>query len=88
MVVDGVFALRAELVGLWDVRIALHVDRDVALRRGLSRDSVRGDAVPHDGDVEVLHRSRYAAADDLYLRETDVLAAADVVVDKPTWMPR
>jgi uridine kinase len=70
-----------DLVGLWDVRIALHVDRDVALRRGLSRDSARGDAVPHDDDVEVLHRSRYAAADDLYLRETDVLAAADVVVD-------
>ncbi len=81
LVVDGVFALRAELVGLWDLRILLHVDRNVALRRGVARDTVRGDAVPHDEDVEVLHESRYAAADDLYLRGTDVLAAADMVID-------
>jgi len=80
LVVDGVFALRAELAPLWDVRIWLDVEAEVALERGLARDLADGASV-HAGEARELHRLRYAPAEELYLRETAVVSVADMVVD-------
>jgi uridine kinase len=76
-VVDGVFALRPELDGHWDVRVWVAVDREVSLRRGVDRDAAR-DGGSH---TEALFRGRYGPAEDLYIAEVDPLSRADVVVD-------
>lgn len=77
LVVDGVFALRDELVGAWDLAVWLEIDAALSLRRGVDRD-----AGP-DGreEVEALHRDRYLAAEQLYIGEVDPVARADVVID-------
>ncbi|MFD2399001.1 uridine kinase [Prauserella oleivorans] len=83
LVVDGVFAHRRELAHLWDVGIWLAVDPDVAFERGVARDAGhrRAHAFSEAPDVASLHRSRYAAADDIYLRETAVETIADIIVE-------
>jgi uridine kinase len=70
LVVDGVFACRPELDGVWDLRIWLDIDAELSVRRGGVR----------DGD-EHLHRVRYLPSELLYVAEADPTAHADVLVD-------
>ncbi|WP_202627997.1 hypothetical protein [Cellulomonas sp. APG4] len=76
LVVDGVFALRAEIDGWWDLRIWLDVDAQDSVARGTRRDRARAGA-----EAVSLHRDRYGVAEDIYGRETDPMSRADVVVD-------
>lgn len=76
LIVDGVFAFRPEINAYWDFRIWLWVDAELSVRRGAARD--------HDWagtEAESLHRTRYLAAEQLYLREVDPLPMTDVVID-------
>jgi uridine kinase len=77
LVVDGVFALRPELNGHWDLRIWLDIDPEVSVHRGTTRDGGR------DGPAraEALHRERYAPAERLYVAEADPVSRADVIID-------
>jgi uridine kinase len=77
LVVDTVFAFRPEYDEYWDERIWLEVDLDVALARGIARDTPREGAA----DAASVHRGRYAVAEDLYLAEVAAPTVASVVVD-------
>jgi uridine kinase len=67
LLVDGVFFLRSELVGLWDVRIYVDVDAEVGLTRGVERDLVfeapETRAAARHRRIRVW-RERYLPADD------------------------
>ncbi len=77
LVVDGVFAMRPEYDDCWDVRIWLHTEPEIALARGLRRDT------DHEGYEEALrvHTTRYAVAERLYLEEVGPTTKADIVID-------
>jgi uridine kinase len=77
LLVDGVFLLRPELVGLWDLRIFLSVDPDEALRRALDRDEA---LFGSREEAERRYRLRYQPGQRLYFAEARPLEAADVVV--------
>ncbi|PKR88563.1 uridine kinase [Pleomorphomonas diazotrophica] len=78
LVVDGVFGFRPELVGLWEVRIWLEAEREEAFKRGTERDAGQGVTLRRVHDV---HKSRYEAADDIYIQEVNPAVCADIVVD-------
>jgi uridine kinase len=69
---DGIFALRPELIEHWDFTIYVNVSVDVALNRCAIRDG--SSAAPHSE----LNR-RYIGAHELYVRECNPVALADVV---------
>ncbi|HEX2558530.1 hypothetical protein [Phenylobacterium sp.] len=71
LVVDGVFAFRAELNACWDYRIWLEVRPELSVARGLDRDG---------GDLSVL-TDRYLVSENIYLAEEEPLLRADAVVD-------
>jgi len=71
---DGIFLLRPELIEHWDFTIYVDVSIDVGLKRCALRDGSSPD--PHSE----LNR-RYIAAHELYFRECDPLALADVVFE-------
>jgi uridine kinase len=78
LIVDGVFLLRPELDGLWDLRVVVEVERAEALRRALARD------VPWLGsadEMRELYKRRYFPGQDLYRRLVDPRARADVVIE-------
>jgi uridine kinase len=77
LVIDGVFALRAELAAHWDLRIWVDIDVDLSLRRSTDRDA------PRDGAerAEALHRERYGPAEEIYIAEAHPIERADIVVD-------
>jgi uridine kinase len=77
LIVDGVFAFRTELNACWDLRIWLDVPTQVSLHRGVHRDG-GGWAGP---EAETIHRTRYLAADQLYISEHEPASVADVVID-------
>jgi uridine kinase len=78
LVVDGVFAMRPQLDSCWDLRIWLHIDPELSLRRGIARDTeMEGGARA----AETLHRDRYLVVETLYMQEHDPMTVADVVID-------
>ena len=77
LVVDSVFGMRPEYDAHWDLRIWLDVPADVAIGRGIARDLDAEGA----REAERLHRDRYHAAEEIYVREVDPLARADIVID-------
>jgi uridine kinase len=77
LVVDGVFGMRPEYDDLWDLRIWLHVEPEVALERGIGRDTA---SEGYDEAIR-LHTDRYADGEAIYVEEVDPLRRADLVVD-------
>lgn len=77
LVFDGVFLLRPELRGCWDVRIFVSVSFSVTLRRALLRDlALFGSA----DAVERRYRLRYIPGQELYFSEARPEEAADAVI--------
>jgi len=74
LVVDGVFAQRAELAGIWD--LVVYVDASEPVR--VSRMAVR-DGVPDDADHP--DQRRYLEAQRIYLTHCRPRDRADVVID-------
>jgi uridine kinase len=78
LVVDGVFAFRPPIDEHWDLRIWLHVDAELSVRRSRVRDAtLYGGA----DETESLHRDRWLPAERLYIAEVDPAARADIVID-------
>ena len=77
LIVDSVFAFRPEYNDYWDYRIWLEVNPQLALIRGIERDSV------FQGRTEAtkLHRERYQPGEAIYVAEFDPSAVADLVID-------
>ncbi len=78
LIVDGVFAFRSQLNPCWDLRIWVHVDPELSVRRGTARDAVMEGGTEQ---AEALHRDRYLAAEIAYIDECDPMTLAEVVVD-------
>jgi hypothetical protein len=77
LIVDSVFAFRAEYNDCWEYRIWLDVDPELALRRGITRDS----ALEGLAEASRLHRDRYQVAEAIYLAEVRPQTVADAVID-------
>ncbi len=74
LVVDGVFAQRAELSGCWDLVVWLEVPDEERVRRMAERDGVPPDPSHPD-------QARYLEAQALYRAAADPVGNADLVVD-------
>lgn len=75
---DGVFLLRPELMALWDYRIFVNVDADVALQRAIQRDvSLFGSPEA----VQSRYLQRYIPGQRLYFQVARPQQVADVLVD-------
>ena len=77
LIVDSVFGMRPEYDSFWDYRIWIDVPPELALARGIARDS---ESEGRD-EAERLHRDRYHVAEQLYVTEVDPQARADAIVD-------
>ena len=77
LIVNSVFAFRPEYNDCWEYRIWLDVDPEIALRRGIVRDSAAEGAE----EAARLHRDRYHAAEMIYLAEVNPRSLADVIND-------
>jgi uridine kinase len=78
LVVDGVFLLRPELRGAWDVAVHLHVAPEMTLRRALERDvALMGD----EATVRTRYEQRYLPGQELYRAEADPWSYADLALD-------
>jgi uridine kinase len=78
LLVDGVFLLRPELDGAWDLRVFVDVDPEHSLARGLARDARRFGS---PADAAERYRLRYVPGEDLYLAADRPKERADLVVD-------
>jgi len=80
---DGIFLLRPELDGLWDVSIFVDVAFEIALQRALVRDQAHFGS---SADVEARYLQRYFPAQRTYLNTLQPRQRANVVVvnDDPT----
>jgi uridine kinase len=75
---DGVFLLRPELEGCWDLSVFVQVDPEVSLQRATKRDVAlfgTRDA------VERRYRERYLPGQELYMSQVHPDLTADVLID-------
>lgn len=90
LVLDGVFLLRPELAGLWDLSVFLETDRAVALERGIARDAWWLNGA---GPARLRYEARYVPGETLYLRTAEPASRADIVIentdpDRPRLLPK
>jgi uridine kinase len=74
---DGVFLLRSELDGLWDVKVWLEVPFEVTVERAVVRDARNGGGDP--GGVRDKYARRYVPGQRLYLDQVRPRERADIV---------
>lgn len=77
LIVDSVFAFRPEYNCHWEYRIWLEVAAEVAVQRGVSRDTAAEGAE----EATRVHRYRYGVAVGIYVAEVNPRALADVIID-------
>jgi uridine kinase len=77
LVVDGTFLQRAELNGAWDFVVFLDVASEIAIQRGVRRDSTLpgGEAVAREA-----HERRYQPAFEIYNARVAPIEHADIVI--------
>ncbi|MET0417663.1 MAG: uridylate kinase [Actinoplanes sp.] len=86
---DGVFLMRPELIGRWDLRIFVSVPLD----RTVDRAVIRERRVSSPADVERRWRERYIPSQQLYFATARPTAHADIIVhnddpQQPAWAVR
>lgn len=77
LIVDSIFAFRPEYNDFWDYRIWLEVSPELALQRGIERDS----ELEGVDEARRLHRDRYHVAVSIYVDEVAPRSLADVTID-------
>ncbi len=78
LIVDGVFLLRDELRGYWDLTVFLQISPAESLRRALRRDvAVFGSPA----DVRDRYEARYLPGQELYRASVAPQDRADVLID-------
>jgi uridine kinase len=75
---DGVFLLRRELEGCWDLSVFVQVDPAVSLQRASTRDT---DLFGTRDAIERRYRERYLPGQELYLSQVHADQRADVLID-------
>ncbi len=84
LLVEGVFLMRPELDGDWDVRIFVEIDAALSLARGVERDLTIEDPAVRESrraDRIQVYEERYIPAEERYFREIDPAGRAEVVVE-------
>lgn len=86
---DGVFLLRPELTGRWDLRIFV----STALEKTVDRALIRESRVSSRADVERRWRERYIPSQQLYFAKVRPADHADIIVhndepEQPVWEAR
>jgi uridine kinase len=89
LIFDGVFLLRPELIGQWDVRIFV----STALEKTVHRAVIREGRVSSQADVERRWRERYIPSQKLYYAAARPTDLADIIVHNdepqhPVWATR
>ncbi|MDM5250730.1 hypothetical protein [Lysinibacillus sp. G4S2] len=77
-IVDGTFLLKKELIHLFDYKIFVQTDFELARKRGAKRETI---AFGSYEKAEVMFLNRYHAASSLYLNEHNPQENADIVVN-------
>jgi uridine kinase len=77
LVVDGVFGMRPEYDEYWDVRIWLRAEPDVAIARGIKRDT---ELEGYEEAVR-LHTTRFRVGEQLYVDEVRPTNKASILID-------
>jgi uridine kinase len=80
LIVDGQFSFRPEINEFWDFRVWIDVDVETSFRRGATRNQYWAGA-----EAETLQRTRYVAADQIYLDEIKPTELADALVDNTSF---
>ena len=75
---DGVFLLRPELHALWDYRIFIQVDFEIALQRAMIRDQ---ELFGSSEAVRARYLQRYIPGQRLYFQAVNPRTLADVIVE-------
>lgn len=75
---DGVFLLREQLRGFWNLSIYVHVSQRETLRRARTRDLPVFGSAP---EVDSRYRERYLPGHALYRDEVNPESLADIIVD-------
>ncbi len=75
---DGVFLLRPELEGCWDLSVFAQVDPAVSLQRASKRDMALFGTCDA---IERRYRERYLPGQELYMSQVDADHRADVLID-------
>jgi uridine kinase len=78
LVVDGVFSYRPTINTYWDLRVWVDIAPELSVRRGMERDA---EMIGDRTEAEALHRDRYLAGEQLYIREVDPKSFVEVIVD-------
>jgi uridine kinase len=86
VVVDGLFLLHPDLRDLWDLKVFLRCDQQVAMERGIARDAVWMES------ARERYLTRYVPEERRYLDDVDPESLADLVVettdlDRPRLLP-
>ena len=77
-IVDGTFLLKKELIHLFDYKIFVQTDFELARKRGAKRETI---AFGSYESAETMFLNRYHAASGLYLKEHNPQENADIVVN-------
>jgi len=77
LIFDGVFLLRPELAGLWDLAVYLRVTPETTLRRALARDL---ELFGSDGETRRRYLGRYLPGQALYRAEAAPEEKAHIVI--------
>jgi uridine kinase len=78
LIMDGVFLMRRELAGSWDLTVYLDVHECVTIERARARDSVIfGDP----DEIERRYRAKYLPGQQLYRSREQPIQRADLVID-------
>ena len=90
LVFEGVFLLRPELIGRWDLRIFVSASFEETLDRARTRDLAMFGSV---AEVERRFRDRYIPAQQLYFEAARPTQHADIIVQndepqQPAWVAR
>jgi uridine kinase len=75
---DGVFLLRPELEGCWDLSVFVQVNPAISLHRALERDVA---LFGTRGAVERRYRKRYLPGQEMYMSQVHPDQRADVLID-------
>jgi uridine kinase len=78
LLLDGIFLLRPELAGIWDLSVFLTTDRTVALERAIARDA---SWLGGTGPARLRYGARYVPGETLYLETAEPASRADVVIE-------
>jgi len=77
LIVDSVFGMRPEYDEFWDFRIWVDVPHELAVARGIERDTL----LEGRDEAERLHRDRYRIGELIYVSEVNPKSRADLVID-------